>query len=440
MTQTTSTKKAFKNIAWLLGEKGITMGLSLGVSIVLARYLGSAEFGQLNYLTSFIALLVPFSSLGLNGLVVRELVNGDRSEATIVGTALTLRVVGGVVAILLTTVMCLFIYTNTLVPMQWMILASIGSMFTSLYLFDFYFQSIVESKYAVKSKVLTLLIASGLKVLAVYYDLPLQYFLMLIVLEPALNGLLLAMFFVRRKQFTERMAYHPQYSKDLISQSKWLIFSGFMSVIYLKIDQLMIGDMLGDSFLGDYSIAVRISEVWYFFPVAFVSSFFPKLLKNRTDQTRYQKNLQLICDGLFWLALALAVFMSLSADWLVYTLYGAEYAAAAQVLVIHIWAGVFIFMRALLSKWLIAESQLKFSLVTHGLAALVNIVLNLWWIPVYGIVGAAWATLISYACSSYLVLWLHKDTLIMAKIMSNTLTFPVRVLRQLLCRKNHLSR
>ncbi|KTF13163.1 flippase [Pseudoalteromonas sp. H103] len=425
----TSTKKALGNITWLFGEKVITMGLALLVSIVLARYLGASEFGRLNYLISFIAILVPFSTLGLNAIVVRELVNEKRDQGIILGTALMLRSLGGLVAIIIIIVTSLIFEQKLLISSNWLILGAIGSSFSSLLLFDFYFQSIVQSQYVVKTRLIVLGLSSGIKMLAVYNSTSLEVFLSLIVLEPVATGIVLYSFFKFKKTKKILFKFDFTYAKELFSQSKWLILSGFMAVVYLKVDQLMIGEMLGSEELGVYSVAVRMSEVWYFFPTAIVASFFPKLLKSRLDPVMYQYNLQRVCDVLFWFGVLVAISITLISTLLIDVLYGEMYSFASQVLNIHIWAGVFIFMRALLSKWLIAEGLLKFSLLTHGIAAITNIILNYIWIPQFGIIGAAWATFISYALSSYLVLWLNGNTLPMAKIMSKTITFPYRLLK-----------
>lgn len=425
----TSTKKALGNITWLFGEKIITMGMALLVSIVLARYLGASEFGRLNYLISFIAIIVPFSTLGLNAIVVRELVNEKRDQGIILGTALMLRSLGGLVAITIIIVTSLIFNQELLISSKWLILGAIGSSFSSLLLFDFYFQSIVQSQHVVKTRLIVLCLSSTVKLFAVYYGVSLDLFLFLVILEPVATGLVLYFFFKFKKTKKILFKFDSNYAKELFSQSKWLILSGFMAVVYLKVDQLMIGEMLGSEQLGVYSVAVRMSEVWYFFPTAIVASFFPKLLKNKLNPRLYQRNLQRVCDVLCWFGVFVAILITLTSTLLISFLYGEEYNFAAKVLNIHIWAGVFIFMRALLSKWLIAEGLLKFSLLTHGIAALTNIVLNYIWIPQFGIIGAAWATFISYALSSYLVLWLSNNTLPMAKIMTRTITLPFRLFK-----------
>ena len=159
------------------------------------------------------------------------------------------------------------------------------------------------------------------------------------------------------------------------------------------------------------------------------ASFFPSLLKfKETDKQKYQQQLQRLCDVLFISALVIAFMLTFLSDWLIVFLFGDEYYAAGKILALHIWAGVFVFMRALLSKWLLAENLLFFSLVTHGVGAIINIGLNLWLIPMYHGVGAAIATVISYAFASYIVLFFHPSTWPMAKIMTKSLFFPSRFL------------
>ena len=106
----------------------------------------------------------------------------------------------------------------------------------------------------------------------------------------------------------------------------------------------------------------------------------------------------------------------------------ASFEESTPVLVVHIWVGIFVFMRALLSKWLITENLLKLSMVSQILGAIVNIALNLKLIPLFGPLGAAYATIISYAVAGYIVLFLHRDLWPMAKVVSKSIVLPVRLM------------
>ncbi|WP_193000270.1 flippase [Vibrio litoralis] len=417
-----SLKRSITNTIWLFGEKIITMGLTIVTSIVLARYLSKTEFGLINYLISFLGLLAPFSALGLNGIVTRELVFGKKSEEEILGSALFLRVAGGIAAI----IVCVFLIIIGLdfeISDSWIVFASLANVFTSILVLDYYFQSQTKSKYVVRCRLTILVLSSFFKIGVIFTGNSYEYVMIMILAEPVLLSILLFISYRSYIGKSIKMTVNYSYAKELISQSKWLVMSGFMAVVYLKIDQIMLAKLASLEDVAIYSVASRLSEVWYFFPVAFVSSFFPRLLKNRENKEKYIGQLQSLCDLLFFSALILSLVVTVVGDYVIELLYGISYIESAFVLKVHIWSSVFIFMRALLSKWLIAEGMLKFSLVTHGIAAVLNVVMNTFLIPEYKSSGAAVATLLSYASASYFVLWFSKETRPMAVIMTKSIIF-----------------
>jgi O-antigen/teichoic acid export membrane protein len=220
-------------------------------------------------------------------------------------------------------------------------------------------------------------------------------------------------------------AWSTLQAKLFLSRGWWLILSGVASIIYLKIDQVMLGWMQGSEAVAYYSLASRLSEVWYLFPGIIVASLYPSLIKAKQLDDVYRVKLQRICTLLCWMAISIALVMTFIAPVLVEQLFGVEYGPTVLILQIHVWAGVFIFMRALFSKWILIEDIPKYSLLTHGGGAIVNVILNFWLIPIMGGEGAAWATLISYAAASYFVLFLCKPTQKMAMIMSISLVAPI---------------
>jgi len=210
----------------------------------------------------------------------------------------------------------------------------------------------------------------------------------------------------------------------------------FFAVIYLKIDQVMLRWMVGDTAVGVYSVASTMSEVWYFIPTAIVASFFPRLIElKKEDSGLYHKKLQQIFDILFIIALAVAIAVNLLAPHLIGLLFGAVYQDAGAILVIHVWAALFIFMRAALSKWILVENLLVFSMITQGFGALVNVILNFYLIPLFGGQGAAIATLISYATASYFSLLVTPKSREVFVMMSRAMLSPVRLPYMYLLRK-----
>jgi PST family polysaccharide transporter len=209
-------------------------------------------------------------------------------------------------------------------------------------------------------------------------------------------------------------------------RSAWVVGASMAEIFYLKIDILMIEYFLGAEETGIYSVAARLSELWYLIPTIIMAAWFPRLWSHRSSDTAWRSALQRSMDGLFLLALTIAIVMQFAAEPIVSLIFGEGVAAAAPILVVHIWAAVFVFMRAVVSRWLIAEDLPRYSLMTHVLGALTNVLLNWWWIPIYGGLGAAYATLVSYAVAGWLSLFVSARTRPMAVMMGRALCLPLR--------------
>ncbi|MCU7841482.1 MAG: flippase [Candidatus Thiodiazotropha sp. (ex Troendleina suluensis)] len=422
-------KKATANASWLVVEKLITMMLVLIASVLIARHLGPDDYGRLSYLISIVALLAPFSTLGLNGIVIKEFVVKSDKQDMVLSTSLIMRLIGGSISCVALFFVVWLGEIQHLEDYIWgLALLSFVNIFTAFHVIDCWFQSIVSSKYIVWTRLSVLLLMFTVKVILVVLDKGLTSFIIAVAIESLLISLGFALlyygFVTKIKIFEAKF----NYGLKLLKQSRWLIFSGFASIINLKIDQVMLGTLVSVEEVGIYSVASKLSEVWYFFPVALVTSFFPSLLnKKKTSESQYESSLQRLCDVLFLSAFVVAILVTFFGEFIISILFGSDYLASIPILIIHIWASIFVFMRALLSKWLIAEEILHFSLLSHGIGAVVNVVLNLILIPVYMGIGAATASVVSYAVASYFCLFLYPKTRVMAKIMTKSIILPVRL-------------
>jgi PST family polysaccharide transporter len=193
-----------------------------------------------------------------------------------------------------------------------------------------------------------------------------------------------------------------QRAKSLLKDSWPLILSGLAIMVYMRIDQIMLGQMLGDEAVGIYSAAVRISEVWYFVPMAIVASVFPSIIEaKKKSEALYYQRLQWLYDVMVVLALSVAVPMTFLSDWAVSLLFGQAYEQAGAVLAIHIWTAVFVGLSFSSGRWFINEGYTLLALKRNLLGLVVNVILNTYLIPLYGPKGAALATLLSYFMASY---------------------------------------
>jgi O-antigen/teichoic acid export membrane protein len=416
------------NTAWLLLEHAGRLTIGLVVSIIMARYLGPQDFGMLSYALSVTAFLSTFVYLGLSGIVVRDIVRQPNQVGLLMGSTFALKMLGACLGYIVIIVMALLAHAGH--TETWVLLITGGALFfRSMETIDFWFQSRIESKYTVLAKGIGFLVASAGKVALVVLGASVIAFASLGLVEFLLGAVLLVVIYVSKGQAIRCWTAGYSTMLRLLSQSWILILSGFLGLINLKSDQLMLRWLVGTAEVGIYSVAVRFSEVWYFIPAAIATSAFPRLVEIRQrDTERYDRRLQQGFDMLFALGLLVAVVMTLLGRPMIERLYGVQYARAGTILAVHTWAGVFIFMRALFSKWVVMEDLLRLSLLSQGLGAVLNVLLNLVFIPLYGGFGAAMATLISYATACYFSLFLLPQAWPVACKMSKSLVLPARIL------------
>src|SRR5688500_1760116 len=392
---------AATNAGWLIGERILSGLLAVTVTAAVARHLGPAGFGVLSFALSLVLLFGTFWTLGLSGLVIRELVREPARESELLGTILGLRLLGGIVAVVAALGLTLVLGTDAQTTLAVAILI-VGVL--TLYAFDgidFWLQAQVRSRNAVIARSVALVIASAINISLIVVGAPLLAFVVAAALEYALAGVGLVLVYMRLGGSPASWTFSKDLTRRLLGASWPLILSGLANAINLRVDQLMLGTMKGNEAVGTYAAAARLSEVWYFVPVAIAASVFPAMVRAHAgDRTAFEGWMGRLYDLMVALALPIAVGVSLLSTQLIFLIYGSRYDESGPSLAIHVWAGPFVFLGAALSRRLIAEDRLRFSLVRHGAGALVNVGLNLVLIPPLGGVGAAISTLVSCAVAS----------------------------------------
>jgi O-antigen/teichoic acid export membrane protein len=331
---------------------------------------------------------------------VRDLVNHPHQRDVYLGTAFWLKFVGAFVMLGVVALATLFTSNDHTTNLYVFIIAS-GIIFQSFEVVDFYFQSKVLSKFVSICKITQLAVSSALKVYFVLTGADLIWFVVVTLADQFLLALTLFIAYRYQKLGSFYQYFDITLAKKLLKNSWPLILSGLAVALYMRIDQIMIKEMLGDKEAGIYSAAVRLSEVWYFIPVIITSSLFPAIVSaKKISEELYYTRLQSLYTLMVWIAIGIALPMTFLCGWLVALLYGEAYAGAAQVLMIHIWAGIFVFLGVASGSWFNNENLQQYSFYRTVLGALINIGLNLALIPRFGVVGAAIATVIAQSIAA----------------------------------------
>lgn len=392
------------NTAWLMGEKVLRMFMGLFVGIWVARYLGPEQFGLLSYAQSFVFLFTAIATLGLDGIVVRELVKDNSQRNVLLGTAFTLKLIGSLCILPLLWLGVQFTsndsYTNLLI----FIIAS-GTIFQSFNVIDFYYQSSVLSKYVAFANTITLAISSIVKVVLILKEASLLAFAIVGVFDTVILALGLIYFYWQKTHHSLReWQFDKIVAKRLLSDSWPLIFGSIAASLYMQIDQIMIQEILGSESVGYYAVAVKLSTIWLFITTSLTSTFAPAIIKaKKIDRNLYINRMSMIYSLLVKISLIICITISISSYWIVTNLYGIEYQESVQVLNVYIWSILFVFLSNGSWAYYINEGLEKIASIRLVVGALINIVLNMYLIKYVGLMGAAYSTIISYSISSYFI-------------------------------------
>ncbi|MEE9361044.1 MAG: flippase [Cellulophaga sp.] len=415
--------KYLKNTSWLFGGRILQIFSSLVVGVWVARYLGPDNYGILSYALSFVGIFSAFSTLGINQILIRELVKTPDEKSKLLGTSFILQTFGSVILMILLIIGLSLSYNDSYTNKIIIILGT-ATFFQSFKVIDLYFQSAVRSKIVVIAGSFGLIISALLKITMILLDAPLIAFVLVILSDSIINALLLIIFYLKNKQSIKKWQFSKIKAKELLKDSWPLILSGIVVSVYMKIDQIMLKEMLDNNAVGQYAAAVRLSEAWYFIPTAICASLFPAIVNaKKKSEKLYYSRIQKLYDLMVYISVFIAIPMTFLSYWVVNLLYGSEFNMAGEVLKIHIWAGIFVFLGVSRGGWIINDNLQRFTAMYLGVGMLANIALNFIMIPKLGIVGAAYATLISQAISVLFAPLLFKKTRISFFMMIKSLLF-----------------
>jgi len=400
-------EKYFKNTGALFVGRVGSLLIKFIVSINVANYLLRDKNGILNGGISYIYFFSAVATLGLDQFIVKELHQFPENRDKILGTSFWMKVVAGFCCIPL--IWCFYqVYPPRGTPYNFIFIFSLIGIVQAFNVIDSYFQSEVKSKYIMQVQITGNLVSAVIKLMFIWFREPLIWFVYAYTFDFLLLSVGYFITYQRKQRTVFKWRFDLPLAKKLIKYSWPLMVSGIMVSLYMRIDAVMLQNMKGTKEAGAYATVSMLSEAWNFIPAVIVTSLFPAILNaRRDDMDRYKKRIQHLYDLMVYLSVPVALVITFAAP-LIYKLYKPEYAYAAPVLSVHIWSGVFVFLGAASSQYLIAENFNTLTFIRTGFGAAVNIVLNLFLIPKMGMMGAAIATLVAYASANFFIIFIPK--------------------------------
>jgi len=418
-------KRVLKNTSWLFFDNILRMGVGLIVGVWLARYLGPGKYGQLNYSLAFVAVFSSLANLGLNNIVIRNVVNDPTLKNEILGTTFVLKLFGGLLAFGITVASIFLLHPDDTSTNVIVAIIAAGLLFQAFDAIDLWYQSQIQSKIPVIARTMVIVTVNMIKIVLIVLKAPLIAFVWASLAEIVLGSAGLLTAFKINGQHLRSWFATSSMAKKLIKDSWPLTVASLSGMVYLRIDQVMLGEMKGNEEVGIYSVAVRLAEVWYFIPMAIVSSVLPGIVEAKavSEQLFYDR-LQRFYNIMAFIGYLIALPMTFFAGWLVNYLFGPEYARAGSMLMVLIWAGIFVNIGVARSAFLTSMNWTRAYLMTEVMGCTVNIVLNLALIPRYGGMGAVIASCVAYWVAAHGACFLYRPLHKTGFMLTRAMLFP----------------
>lgn len=386
--------KIFHNISWIVGCRIVQAVISLVISMLTARYLGPGNYGLINYAASVVALVTPLMQLGINNVLVHELVEHEKEEGKIVGTALTMTFASSLLCVLGVISFSMIANRGERDIILVCALYSLLLIAQSIEITQYWFQAHYLAKYTAVTTLVAFGLVSVYRVILLVSGMSVYWF----AVSQAIDYFLIAitLLVIYRKLGGQRLSFSFKTAKGLFRVSRHYIISGMMVTIFAQTDKIMLKLMIDNEETGFYSTAVACATITGFVFVAIIDSVRPLIFESRKkSKADFEKYLVRLYSTIIFLSLAQSVFMTLLAGPIIKILYGSAYLNSVNLLRIVVWFTTFSYMGSVRNIWILAEGKQKYLWMVNLMGALLNVILNAITIPYWGAMGAATASLVT---------------------------------------------
>jgi O-antigen/teichoic acid export membrane protein len=407
-----------------MSEQLLRLAINFFIGVWLARYLTPETYGIYSYSIAYVVLFQGIAKLGLDQIAMREIVKSESDTNKLLGTIFWLKVGAGFFSYALIFTSLLFIEVESFTKSLILIL-SLGLVFQSYDFIGFYYQAKVQAKILSLAKIFQVIISSLLKLICIYSNKPLEYFIYIKLFDYISLAFVLLFFFKIKEPGIKFFTFFDfSKAKFLLRESLPIVLGSLFITIYMRIDQIMLKHFLTSSAVGLYSVVVQVVEVLHFVPSIICISLFPAMVNsNERSSNEFENrvvNLYRLLIGMSFFITILGVTIG---PYLISLLFGDAYNESGDILIYYMWSTIFVFIGGVSQNWFIAKGLQKYSTINTLVGAIINIILNYYLIRTLGVIGAAIATTLSYAVAAYFMNLFFRNTRENFKLISKGFLF-----------------
>lgn len=412
-----------KNAGWLIGGKILQMLISFFVGVLTTRFLGPSNYGLINYGTTYINFFLPLCTLGLNSIMVREIINHPKREGTVIGTALMMRLMTSTLAVILINLIVSVVDAGESLTRLVVFLTSFSVIFNSFEILNYWFQSRLESKISAIANLIAFIVFSLYRIILIVTGKGVEYFAFATSIDYIVIAIIL--FYAFRRSTDQKLTFNLNVGKDMLSRSYHFILPSIMVAVYGQTDKFMLKHMIDSSEIGYYSTAQTICTLWCFVLTAIIDSMYPSIMEANKDANESQfKHLNILLYRIvFYVSMGVSAVICVFAPLIVSILYGSQYSPTVMPLRIITWYTAFSYLGVAREAWIVGKNRQKYLKYIYISAAVSNVILNLLLIPRWGSAGAAIASLIAEIMTSVVIPFLIPGMRENAVLMLNAIFF-----------------
>lgn len=388
-------KSTFMNMSWLMASQIITSILAFVWTIMIARYLGVSDYGIFGFAVSLSTMFAILGEVGISAHIVRSISTDNDNAACYLGNAIPLKVgLSGLYFIVIFIVLLLMGQSQLVIyiTLLYAIETTLKS-FTAL--FNGAVQAFEKQKYMAFSNILLAILSFALILTAIYLNTGLNGITWAYVLANVVTLLYTGYVLLKHITIPKFQFNYSIWKKLLIWGVPFALTSIFYN-IYYSIDIVMLTQMVGDFATGIYNATYKLINVLTLFYTIYTAVFFPIMSK------QYKKGGSLLTLSfekstkfLSMITIPIAVACLFYSNDIIHFIYGHQYDQAGVVLQILIWTVCFLFINGAASTALNASHKEYSVTKIYLVAAIFNVILNLFLIPKYSYIGASISTVLS---------------------------------------------
>lgn len=397
-----------KNASWLICGRIAQMVISLVVGILTARYLGPANYGLINYAAAYASFFMAFCTLGINSVLVKEFVDHPDEEGTIIGSSLLLQAVSSFLSLGVIIGIVCFVDAGETTTIAVTALYGLSLLVRIFEIFHYWFQSRLQSKVTAVVLLVAYMATSLYKIILLILQKSVEWFAVAMALDYLVVGILLLASY--KKYGGARLNCSKSVAKRILRKSVPFILPGLMVAVYGYVDKFMLKQMLSESDVGYYATATAVCGMWAFVLQAVIDSMYPSIMEaHKKDHAEYEKKNRRLYAIVFYMAITVSILFCLLGRWVVVILYGEAYLPAVLPLKIVTWYTAFSYLGVARNAWIVCEEKQKHLKYIYVSAAILNVLMNLVFIPQWGAAGAAAASLATQILTTMIVPFFIKD-------------------------------